>query len=215
MARSRKFSRKDIIDAAFLVVREKGLAGLTARAVAQALDASTMPVYSHVKTMSELGEAVVRKAWDVLAQIQEESPSGDIYIDMGLGYVLFAKREPMLFACIHSEEYSAINTGCGEVNFEANLKRLMAARHPMFEGVDEETARKVMFYGWLFAHGFASLLTSGIGNEARRLESESATIDMFKSANKIFFHGLKSILKQPSPKGSDSERIQPDASDTI
>lgn len=196
MARNRKFSREDIIEAAFLVVRKKGLAGLTARAVAQALDASTMPVYSHVKTMRELGEVVVRKAWEMLAVIQEESLSGDMYIDMGLGYVLFAKREPMLFACIHSEQYSDINTECGEINFEIGLKRVMAAGHPMFKGVDEETTRTVMFYGWLFTHGFASLLTSGVGNEVRRLESESATIAMFKSANKIFFHGLQSILEK-------------------
>jgi len=195
LTRTRKFSKKDVIDAAFKVVRKNGLNALTARAVAGELGASTMPVYSNVKTIRELGEAVVRKAWETLAGAQKKPESGDMYIDMGLGYILFAKREPGLFGCIHSDEYADINTECGQKLFEQNLNLLVTSGHPMFSGLDENTARKVMFYGWLFVHGFATLLTSGIGNEVRRLENESDTIAMFKAANTIFYNGLKSIIK--------------------
>lgn len=195
MARKKRFSIEDIINAAFGIVRADGMAGLTARSVAKALNASTMPVYSHVKTMRDVEEAVVRRAWEELAAYQTTSRSGDIYVDIGLGYVLFAKNERHLFACIHSDAYRDINTAMGEINFENHRKRLMEMDYPMFRGLPAESVRVIMFYGWLFAHGFASLLTSGIGNEVRKLESEAATISFFNSATAIFYEGLKSLVK--------------------
>ena len=199
MARKKRFSIDDIIGAAFEIVRVEGMANLTARAVGRALNASTMPVYSHVKAMREIEEAVVRRAWETLAVYQATSRSGDIYVDIGLGYVLFAKNEPHLFACIHSDAYRDINTALGDINFENHLNRLLEADYPMFRGLPAESVRVIMFYGWLFTHGFASLLTSGIGNEVRKLESEAATIAFFNSATAIFYEGLKSLVKTHQP----------------
>ena len=56
MPRKTQFSAEDVILAAYELVREKGLAGLSAPAVANKMGCSTMPIYSHFKNMQVLTE---------------------------------------------------------------------------------------------------------------------------------------------------------------
>ncbi len=190
MARRKKFTTDDIVSAAFQVVRRGGMEKLTARAVAQRLKSSTMPVYTCVRSMREIKEAVAKRAWQVLLEYQLKSYSGDAYIDMGLGYVLFAKSEKHLFRCIHNEGYNRINTQESEKNFEFHLKRLSGS--PFTRDLSDETKQRLLFYGWLFAQGFASLLNSGIGTYVKTLDSSNAIIDFFKEASVLFWNGLRS-----------------------
>jgi len=194
MARRKKFSIDDIIEAAFQIVRKNGMEHLTARAVAKQLQSSTMPIYSCVKAMREIEEAVVKKAWGVLRQYQTQSRSGDIYIDMGLGYVLFSKEEKHLFKCIHDETYEDINTKFSEENFEFHLKRL--EDYPLTQSLSVDSRRKLMFHGFLFSHGFASLLNSGIGSAVRMLDTEKSITAFFKEASEVSWKGLKSAIEK-------------------
>jgi hypothetical protein len=193
MARRKKFSIDDIIEAAFCVVRQSGMDHLTARSVALELNSSTMPIYSCVSAMREIEEAVVKKAWRVLYEYQVFPRSGDIYIDMGLGYVLFSKEEKYLFKCIHDDTYEDINTALSEENFEFHFQRLKD--YPLMQKLSVESTRKLMFHGFLFSHGFASLLNSGIGSTVRMLNSEKAITAFFKEASEISWKGLKSAIK--------------------
>ena len=56
MPRKTKYSAEDVVMAAFELVREKGLAGLSAPAVAKKMGCSTMPIYSHFENMQALEE---------------------------------------------------------------------------------------------------------------------------------------------------------------
>jgi len=193
MARRKKFSIDDLIEAAFQIVRQNGMEHLTARAVAKQLKSSTMPIYSCVKAMREIEEAVVKKAWGVLRRYQIHPRSGDIYIDMGLGYVLFAKEEKHLFKCIHDETYEGINTKFSEENFKFHLNRL--EDYPLTQKLSVDARSKLMFHGFLFSHGFASLLNSGIGSSVRELDTEKAITEFFTEASEISWEGLKSAIE--------------------
>jgi AcrR family transcriptional regulator len=193
MARKKQFSIDDIMDAALQIVRKKGMGHLTARSIAKALGASTMPIYSCVNSMREIEEAVVQKSWEILQQYQLASRSGDIYTDMGLGYVLFAKEEKHLFKCIHNEAYENINTKCGERNFELLLRRL--EEYPLTKNIPKESKEKLLFRGFLFCHGFASLLNSSMGKNLRILDTEKAIVNFFKESSAIAWDGLKSIME--------------------
>jgi len=192
MARRKKFSIKDIIEAGFQIARKSGLENLTARAIALELRSSTMPIYSCVSSMREIEEAIVKRAWRVLQSYQTKSRSGDVFIDMGLGYVLFSKDEKFLFKCIHDEKYGDINTRYSEANFSFNTQRM--TDYPLTKNLSPESLQKLLFHGFLFSHGFASLLNSGIGSRVRMLDSEEAITQFFKQASEIAWAGLKSAI---------------------
>lgn len=193
MARRRRFIKEDILEAAFQIVRKCGMEHLTARAIARELKSSTMPIYSTVSSMREVEEAVVKRSWRVLQDYQSRSISGDAFIDMGLGYVLFSKEEKYLFKCIHDDAYADINTRCSENSFESNLKKLET--NPLFDHMSREVSEKIMFQGFLFSHGFASLLNSGISTHFRSLNSEQAIIDLFKEASAFSWNGMKAAME--------------------
>lgn len=193
MARRKKFSIDDVNEAAFQIVRESGMEQLTARAIAEKLKSSTMPIYSCVSSMREIEETVVKRAWEILQKYQITPRSGDLYTDMGLGYVLFSKEEKHLFKCIHNETYENINTRWGEKNFEFHLKRLK--NYPLTKNFPKESKEKLLFRGFLFCHGFASLLNSSMGKYVRVLDTEKAIIDFFKESSTIAWQGLKSSLE--------------------
>ncbi|MCD6584170.1 MAG: hypothetical protein J7K96_00235 [Desulfobacteraceae bacterium] len=192
MARRKKFSINDILEAAFQIVRKSGLESLTARSIATELKSSTMPIYTCVNSMREVEESVVKRAWRVLQEYQFKSWSGDAFIDMGLGYVLFSKEEKYLFKCIHDEAYEEINTLYSEKNFEINLKQL--DDNSMFKNLSKASAEKILFHGFLFSHGFASLLNSGISSNIRSLDSEAAIVEVFKEASEFSWKGLRSVM---------------------
>jgi len=193
MARHKRFAKEDILEAAFQIVRENGMEHLTARAIARQLKSSTMPIYSCVNSIREVEEAVVERAWRVLQDYQSRSISGDAFIDMGLGYVLFSKEEKYLFKRLHDDVYAAINTRCSEKSFESNLKKLET--NLLFAHLPREISEKIMFHGFLFSHGFASLLNSGISTRLRTLNSEQAIIDLFKEASAFSWKGMKAAME--------------------
>ena len=192
MARRKKFSINDIIDAGFQVARKSGMENLTARAIALELRSSTMPIYTCVSSMREIEEAIVKRAWRVLQSYQTKPRTGDVFIDMGLGYVLFSKDEKFLFKCIHDEKYGDINTRYSEANFAFNMQRM--ADYPLTKNLPPESLQKILFHGFLFSHGFASLLNSAMGSIVRMLDSEEAISSFFKQASAITWTGLSSIV---------------------
>ena len=193
MARRKRFTIDDIFEAAFQIVRKSGMEHMTARAIAQELKSSTMPIYTCVSSMREVEESVVKRAWKILQAYQSRTWSGNPYIDMGLGYVLFSKEEKYLFKCIHDESFEKINTRFSEKNFEISLKKL--DNNPLFENLSTENAEKILFHGFLFSHGFASLLNSGMSTDVRSLGSEAAIVELFKEAAEFAWKGLKSVTE--------------------
>lgn len=194
MTRRKKYRIEDIVDVAVEIVRLGGMDNLSARALARRLKSSTMPIYTSAGSMREIEEAVVKKAWKRLRAFQEASYSGDIYMDMGLGYVLFALREKYLFKCIHDESYADVNTRCSAANFEYHFNRVRD--YLVFNRFSDDSKRKFMFLGWLFSHGFASLLSGGMESYIRSLDSEEAIRDVFMEASAIFWKGLKASIEE-------------------
>ncbi|MCP4704527.1 MAG: TetR/AcrR family transcriptional regulator, partial [candidate division Zixibacteria bacterium] len=56
-----KYTKNDVIEAAFVITEKKGLNNLTARSIANQLGSSTAPVYMHFESMDELTLEIVRK----------------------------------------------------------------------------------------------------------------------------------------------------------
>ena len=148
-----------IIEAAFRVVRKQGIQSLSTRAIAKELKSSTMPIYSYLNSKSALEEEIVKKAFELLFIYQTTKRTGDVFLDMGVGYVLFAKNEKHLFRCITDEKHIVIQKKFHDGNFQALVKKL--ADYPIVQGLSEEQILNFLMQGWTYSHGLASLVNTG------------------------------------------------------
>ena len=59
MPPQKTFSREEVIEAAFALVRKHGVRALSARKVASRLHTSTSPIYGHFKSMKKLKQEII------------------------------------------------------------------------------------------------------------------------------------------------------------
>jgi AcrR family transcriptional regulator len=156
MPRKTKYCEEDIISAAYSVARDYGLEELSTRSVAKKLNCSTMPVYSFLKSKKNLEEKVIRMAYNELYAYQITPRTGDIFLDMGVGYVLFARNEKFLFRCIHNELHVDNFREYNEKHFDLLLKKL--SEYSLLQGMPTEQIRKFFMQGWTYSHGLATLV---------------------------------------------------------
>ncbi|HQG30463.1 MAG TPA: hypothetical protein PLA83_00930 [Deltaproteobacteria bacterium] len=159
-----KFSAEDIIEAAFSIARTHGSEKFSARSIAGELKSSTMPIYSCLSSMKELEEAVLKKALDLLITYETKSRTGDIFLDMGIGYIMFAMEERHLFRMLFLSEKRE--------GFEETKKRfrkyvidILLDKLDHFEpmrGYTREQKRVLIDKMWIFTHGLAVLLNHSI-----------------------------------------------------
>lgn len=194
MPRKAKFSEQDIIDAAFAVIRENGAAALSTRTVAKKMGGSTMPVYSFMKSRQNLDDVLVAKALDILHEYQMQNWTGDLFIDMGAGFVLFAKKEKHLFKFIYDER-----------NAPAHKKHILQMRdylvgvlhrYPLLEGLDDEIIREFLMIGITYAFGLAHQVNSGWYEDF----DDKQLITLVLNSGRMVIEGYKVLRKDGSVK---------------
>ncbi len=154
-----KFPKSQILQAAFEVVREQGMASLSTRAVAKKLHCSTMPVYTCLKSKKNLEDTIAARALEILLEYETTPRTGDTFIDMGLGYVLFARDEKHLFRCICNEEHTDLFKRFMKQHLDALVLGLAA--YPLVSGKPTEEIFQFLHQGWVYAHGLAHLVNTG------------------------------------------------------
>jgi hypothetical protein len=103
MPRKTVYTRDDVIRAAFELVEECGLSCLTARAVANKLHSSTAPVYSNFNTMDELSRETLHKGKDLLLQYATTPHTEQIFLNMGIGVIKFARDHANMYRSLFLE----------------------------------------------------------------------------------------------------------------
>jgi AcrR family transcriptional regulator len=178
------FTRGIVLDAAFKIVRDKGRDGLTARSLAGELNCSTMPVYSYLKSMKKLDTELRQKAIDLMITYQTMPRTGQPFLDMGLGYVMFAKHEKNLFRLLFADgkgEGKRGNTGKALRNFAFRSLIPKMKADPALSGLGESGLENVLSKMWIFVHGLAFL----VNNNAFAADNE-AYIEGLLSETGIF-----------------------------
>ncbi len=159
MPRKCKFNSQNILDAAFNVVRELGMAALSTRSVAKRLKCSTMPIYSFLKSKKNLEEQIIKKAFEILREYQTTPRTGDIFLDMGAGFVLFAKNEKHLFRCIFDELHVEMHKQYNESNIDLLIGKM--ADYPLIQGLSDSEIRNFFMQGFMYSLGLALMVNSG------------------------------------------------------
>jgi AcrR family transcriptional regulator len=92
-----RFTREAIVDAAFDLAKEKGLAGLSARGLAKALGCSVAPIYECFATMEELRAAVVQRVFALSDTLLAKQKGTHLFENIGKASLAFAREHPALF----------------------------------------------------------------------------------------------------------------------
>lgn len=97
MAPKTKYTKQEIIHAAFDIAKKEGFSGITIRKVARELESSIAPIYSNFEDVEQLKKAVVDKSIDLAKQVITEQDSGDPFRDIGIASIQFAKQYSVLY----------------------------------------------------------------------------------------------------------------------
>lgn len=158
-----KFTREQIVKAALDIVERDGADALTARALGQALKSSARPIFTVFDSMDDVRAAVVAAAKSVYAEYVArglaETPA---FKGVGTEYIRFASEKPKLFRLLFMSERDGatdVNTVLGAIDDSAP-----AILQSVIDGysLDRAAAEKLYLHLWLYAHGIAALIATGV-----------------------------------------------------
>lgn len=148
-----KFTREQILYAARDLVREQGWPALSTRSLAQALGTSARPIYSFFTSMDALEEALVLETLNLMYVRMTTAVTGDPWLDHGIGYVMFARREGHLFRGSNNEKNIRHFKAYGEGLWQRCTDSL--ADYEGFKGLSQEEIYRIQLTRWLLCHGLA------------------------------------------------------------
>lgn len=184
--RHAQFSKDEIVDAAFQLVREQGWEGFSVPAVARIIGCSTMPVYSQFGNVRDLEDAVCIKGMELLQERMREDLSGDRWIDQAILFVRFAEEERYLYRALWDGRNPELSKRLGRelVTFiSADL-----VDYPLFAGLAELEVRMIRLARMMFAQKLAYWLNRDSNYlKAQGLETE----DFIRRGSKAIYEGFR------------------------
>lgn len=99
MPKSVKITKEKILEAAFSIVREKGIESLSNRELAKKLNSSIRPIYYQFKNVEELNNELYIKIEKYFYKFLMDKMVDNIppYKQVGINYIRFAKEETNFF----------------------------------------------------------------------------------------------------------------------
>lgn len=154
-----KFSKNEIVLAAFEIVKSKGESALTAREVASFLGVSTRPIFTYFKTMDELKNEVRKTAAESYREYTEEGLKEKVPIHgFFKRYLKYTKENPNLYKLLFIAK-----DGNGEEtwhNFYEPLHPAVIDSIKKIYKMDEKTAESYLKNMMIVTHGFLSTVVS-------------------------------------------------------
>ena len=179
------YSYEQIINAAFELIREHGWQGVTTRAIAKRLGSSTMPIYSHVKSVEELEKELRVKASSMLKEFQQRPYTEHTLLNLAFGYVVFARDEKQLFRFLYLDRPRRLDLEAMpdmKDTFFSEFGSDSAAGQELLE-LKESGQEALVQYTWIFTHGLAMLVNSG----ALGSNSDKVILEYLKNAGEAFY----------------------------
>lgn len=179
------YSRKQIVEAAFELIREKGWSAVSTRAIAKKIGSSTMPIYSHTKSVEELEKDLRLKARALLKEFQQRSYTEHTLLNLAFGYVVFARDEKWLFRFLYLEKPESL-----DLESETGVKESFLSEfgEDSTEGralADLKTSGQdaLVGYTWIFTHGLAMLVNA----DALGVSSDQVILRYLMNAGEAFY----------------------------
>lgn len=97
MAPKTKFTKDNVIEAAFEIAKEEGFSAITARSVAKRLGSSVAPIYFNFETIDDLMEALIQHIFSISNDLLAKQEGHNIYENIGRASLEFARDYPVIF----------------------------------------------------------------------------------------------------------------------
>lgn len=164
VARKTQISKEVILQKALEMLIRDGYSSINIKTLSQEIGCSTQPLVWQFGNMDGLRNALAEYALNYANNKMAPSaePAIDAFIQVGLGYIRLAMREPNLFRFLYLNNdvrfsFPNIDTMKSYDSHEELVKRLSAAYH-----VSEERAGRYLEHTIIYTHGIAALIAAGV-----------------------------------------------------
>lgn len=157
MAPKKKFTKQQIIDAAFEIAKADGLDSVSIRKVADKLGSSIAPIYVNFKEVEELKREVFRKINELSYQFMAEENSGSPFQDIGAASLRFAREYSVLFKDLVMKQNDYVQEY--DQNLGQELVGLMKTDTEL-EGFTEEELANILLKMRIFTTGLSIMVAS-------------------------------------------------------
>ena len=153
-----KFTKEEITETAFNIVRAEGLEALTSRELGIRLGSSARPIFTVFKNMEEVQQAVVESAKALYKEyVNKGLRSEHPFKGVGTQYILFSVNEPKLFQLLFMTERPQIPDLSGVLPLiEESYDEILSSIQDTY-GISELLAEKLYHHLWIYTHGIATL----------------------------------------------------------
>ena len=156
-----RYTKEQIVDAAYELVRRNGKGYLSARSLAAELGTSTAPIFTAFSSIEELQYAVTERAKALYAEYLRSGLSQTpAFKWAGLKYIQFAKDEPELFKMLfmkNSEGTPPSHYFPGGDENEPVVRGMLESTY----GFGTEHAKRIFNHMSVYVHGLAVLYAQG------------------------------------------------------
>lgn len=153
-----KFTKEEITETAFNIVRADGFEALTSRELGIRLGSSARPIFTVFKNMEEVQQAVVESAKALYKEyVNKGLRSEHPFKGVGTQYILFSVNEPKLFQLLFMTERPQIPDLSGVLPLiEESYEEILSSIQDTY-GISELLAEKLYHHLWIYTHGIATL----------------------------------------------------------
>lgn len=183
-----KFTKEQIIETAFEIAKEEGIDSITIRKIADNLGSSIAPIYVNFKDVEELKKAVISKIYEIGNSILQEQNTGDVFLNIGIASVKFAKDYSVIFKELILKNNGYLDNY--DVQIGNNIIQEMKKDEDLKE-FSEEELKTLLMKMRVFQAGLSIMAT----NESLALElTDEKVIDMLSDTGEDIVNGMKNRM---------------------
>lgn len=163
MPPKQKFTREEILAASLAITRREGIAGITARSLAAELNSSPRPIFTVFQDMEEVQQETIQSAKALYNQyVQQGLTAKPAFKGVGIAYIRFATEEPKLFQLLFMTENGAAPNLSDVLSIiDENNRQILQTVQDEY-ALNARDAHKLYLELWIFTHGIAALLATGV-----------------------------------------------------
>lgn len=168
------YTKDEIVDKAYEMLKEGGLNWITARNLAKKLKTSPAPIYGHFNSMEILKEELIKKSKEQFLKYINISYTDKPLLNFGMGFVIFAREEKELFRAIF-----LIDSSYKDVISEfKNLIFQKVEEDSRFTGIEIEKIEWLFEKCWVYSHGLATLIALDFTEDSSNESIQKNLMDM-------------------------------------
>lgn len=160
-----KYSEAEILECAFEILRQEGPQALTARYLGEKLGGSARPIFTVFPGMDDVRAGALRLARNLYAAYVDRGLAQvPPFKGVGMEYIRFAAEEPQLFRLLFMSPLPDIAPSPqGFLRSEENYERVLRALADYYR-LPRRTAERLYRHLWIYCHGLAALMATGVGS---------------------------------------------------